>query len=393
MTRIPSFRTLLFWTHLAAGLAAGVIILIMSATGVALTYQRQFQAWADRGVWTPPPGASRLGLDDLASRIRAITGSEPASITIRASPTELAAVSLRGRPGTLLVDPYTGVIVEPGPRAARMRAFFRWNTDWHRWLGQTGEGRARGRAITGASNLLFLFLVLSGLYLWLPRVWSWRGVRAVIWFRRGLAGRARNFNWHNTAGFWAAIPLAIIVASGTVISYPWASALVYRVMGETPPAPAPRRAGGGAPAAAPEIATLASLDAAAAQAAQYAPAWRSMSLRLPADAGAPLTIGVDDGDGGQPQKRATLTLDAATGAVVSWEPFASQSRGRRARSILRFAHTGEVGGLPGQTIAGIASAAGVLLVWTGFMLAFNRFAAWRARRNRGVEQSAERRAA
>jgi uncharacterized iron-regulated membrane protein len=393
MKRIPSFRTILFWAHLAAGLTAGVVILIMSATGVALTYQRQLQAWADRGAWTPPAGASRLALDDLAARVQAVTGSEPAAITVRSSPAELASVSLRGRPGTLLVDPYTGALVEPGPRAARMRAFFRWNTEWHRWLGQTGEGRARGKAITGASNLLFLFLVLSGLYLWLPRAWSWRGVRAVIWFRRGLAGRARNFNWHNTAGVWAAIPLAVIVASGTVISYPWASALVYRVMGEVPPAPAPRRSGDVDTPPVPGISTRVSLDAAAATAAQHAPGWRSLTLRLPAEGAAPLTISVDNGDGGQPQKRATLTLDAATGAVLSWEPFGSLSPGRRARSIMRFAHTGEVGGLAGQTIAGLASAAGVLLVWTGFMLAFNRFAAWRARRSRAVDQSADRRAA
>jgi uncharacterized iron-regulated membrane protein len=144
---------------------------------------------------------------------------------------------------------------------------------------------------------------------------------------------------------------------------------------------------------APGISTRVSLDAAAATAAQHAPGWRSLTLRLPAEGAAPLTISVDNGDGGQPQKRATLTLDAATGAVLSWEPFGSLSPGRRARSIMRFAHTGEVGGLAGQTIAGLASAAGVLLVWTGFMLAFNRFAAWRARRSRVVDQSAERRAA
>ena len=54
----------------------------------------------------------------------------------------------------------------------------------------------------------------------------------------GLAGKARDFNWHNTIGFWSAIPLAIIVAGGVVISYPWATALVYRAYGEAPPAPA-----------------------------------------------------------------------------------------------------------------------------------------------------------
>ena len=47
--------------------------------------------------------------------------------------------------------------------------------------------------------------------------------------------------------------------------------------------------------------------------------------------------------------------------------------------ILRFAHTGEVLGLPGQTIAGIASAGAVVLVYTGLALALRRFVAWRRR--------------
>jgi len=33
-------RTVLFWAHLAAGTVAGVVILIMSVTGVALTYEK-----------------------------------------------------------------------------------------------------------------------------------------------------------------------------------------------------------------------------------------------------------------------------------------------------------------------------------------------------------------
>ena len=80
-----------------------------------------------------------------------------------------------------------------------------------------------------------------------------RGARsaAVVWFRGGLRGKARDFNWHNVIGLWCAVPLFVVVLSGVVISYPWASDLVYRVAGEAPPARARCRAAGGAwPAAA-----------------------------------------------------------------------------------------------------------------------------------------------
>src|SRR3712207_8450966 len=45
----------------------------------------------------------------------------------------------------------------------------------------------------------------------------------------------------------------------------------------------------------------------------------------------------------------------------------------RIRNTMRFAHTGEVLGIPGQTVAGIVSAGGAVLVWTGLALAWRRF--------------------
>jgi hypothetical protein len=47
---------------------------------------------------------------------------------------------------------------------------------------------------------------------------------------------------------------------------------------------------------------------------------------------------------------------------------------------MRFAHTGELGGLTGEAIAGLASAGGAFLVYTGVALALRRLATWRARR-------------
>jgi uncharacterized iron-regulated membrane protein len=44
---------------------------------------------------------------------------------------------------------------------------------------------------------------------------------------------------------------------------------------------------------------------------------------------------------------------------------------------VRFGHTGELGGLPGQLAAGLACVGGAVLVWTGLALAFRRLIAWR----------------
>ena len=267
-------------------------------------------------------------------------------------------------------------------------------TEWHRYLGRAGESRLIGRAITGASNLIFLFIVVGGLFLWWPRTWTWTALPNVLWFRPGLRSKARDFNWHNTIGFWSAIPLAVIVAGGVVISYPWATGLVYRAYGEEPPAPGGTlvaRGGGpggrGSDAKSPRVNGVA-LEAMIGKAEAVMPEWRSITVALPAPNAARTVLTLDAGDGGQPHKRATLTLDTRTGEVMRWEPFASQSAGRRARTWLRFAHTGEVYGLTGQTVAGIVTAGGAVLVWTGLGLALRRWVAWRKRSGSQIELKA-----
>ena len=269
--------------------------------------------------------------------------------------------------------------------------------------------------MTGACNLAFLVLVMSGAYLWLPKAWTGLQLRSITWFRRGLPGKARDFNWHNTIGFWSCVsPLVVVcVGDGDLVPVGEQSRLPRCGRDAARHRAGPRQRGGGAgrprggsrhdqavaasmaaararaaPAAdAHSPVDLGGLDAFLARAEQQVDGWRTISLRMPADDTAPLVFVIDQGSGGQPQKRGTLTLDRATGAVVKWEPFASNSPGRRLRTILRFAHTGEVLGLPGQTIAGIASAGGAVLVYTGLALSLRRFLSWRRRRGVDARQA------
>ncbi|MBS1810374.1 MAG: PepSY domain-containing protein [Acidobacteria bacterium] len=382
---MQQFRKVLFWCHLICGVIAGMIILVMSVTGVLLTYEKQMTWWADTRNYqiAVPAGATRLPVEELIAKVQAAQNAAPTGLTVRADNTAPVALSFdRGR--TVYANPYTGGVLGEG--APGMRNFFHVVTDWHRWLGTEGAGRATGRAITGVCNLAFLFIVVSGLYLWFPRKWNWAQLRNILWFRRGLPSKARDFNWHNVIGFWSLVPLFLIVLSGVVISYPWAGNLAYRVVGENPPTQPARPPGPppGAPGQGGGNATISTegLNQAWARAEQHTSDWKSLSLRLPNNADAPLAFTVDRGTGGEPQKRATLTLDRKTGDVAKWEPFSSFTAGRQLRTFLRFAHTGEVAGLTGQTIAGIVSLGGVVLVWTGLALAWRRFRAWKTRRTK-----------
>jgi len=374
-----SIRNVIFWTHLVCGLTAGIIIFIMCVTGALLAFEKDTIAFAERDnrVVDAPYEAQTKPVSAIIGAAKQFRpDSKPSSLLITNDPTAAVMVAL-GREGQVFVDPYTGEI--KGEGAGGVRSFFRTMTDLHRYIAMSGDGRPVGRAITGAGNLVFLFLAISGLYIWMPRRLEWRSVRPVLWFRAGTSGKARDFNWHNTIGFWCSAVLVVLTLTATVISYQWASNLVYTLTGNQPPPPANANA---TQAPAQPAETTANIDSLWDTARSQSPTWKTISLRLPVAKDAVFTI--DEGTSWNIFGRSTLTLDAASGTVAKWEPYSGQNSGRQLRSWMRFTHTGETGGPIGQFIALVACLGGAFLVYTGFALALRRFGNWRKRKRNAV---------
>ena len=113
------FRTILFWCHLIAGVSAGIVILIMSVTGVPLTYEKQMMYWADTRAFAiaPAAGAARLPVDTLLERASAARpGTAIQTITLRRGATEPASVV--GPDGTLSSTPTPARSSAPVPPAS-----------------------------------------------------------------------------------------------------------------------------------------------------------------------------------------------------------------------------------------------------------------------------------
>ena len=378
-----SLRRAIFWVHLAVGVAAAAAVLVMAVTGVLLTYEAQLNRWAlrDYRAAPPDPDAAPLGLDELIARVTGAPGAGHAtSVALNRDPREPAVVELDGG-AAVYVDRFTGERLGDGD--TRTRRFLRGVLYWHRWLALDGEYRIVGRTIMATANLGFLLLLVSGVYLWWPRAGGRAAWRRALWFRRGLGGRARDFNWHNVIGFWAAVPLAVIVASGATISYQWAADLVHRLAGDSPPFQASPRSSS-APLAQPDPLEPADpatppveLRVLAARAAAETPGWRSMTVRLPESMRHPVVVGVDRGTGRQPSRQEDLLFDRATGELIERAGYPTFSRGFKTRRWLRFAHTGEVYGVVGQSVAGVVSLGVAVMVWTGLAMSWRRWASWR----------------
>ncbi len=414
------FRSVLFWTHLVCGLVAGLSIGIMCFTGATLAFESEMVSWAERDARRVdvPADARRLPIDELQKKIReAQPDARPSGIAISNDPRDAIVFQL-GRDGALYANPYTGEIRTPA--STRVHDFLHTMEDWHRVLAMGGDNRPIGKAINGACNLAFFGLAVTGLYIWMPRSWSWRSVRAVGLFKGGLSGKARDFNWHNVIGLWSAPVLIVLTLTAVPISYRWGTNLIFKIAGEEVPAQVqPGMNGLTSPAVEvpkPEPGTrpLSQEALIAAVQAQF-PRWELLTLRTgggqrgpganaggarpanqnqenrPANAGERPARSEGDrarGEGRVPQAvtiivkepgswprtaTTTVSLNPFTGGVLKREGYADLPKSRQIRSWTRFLHTGQALGLVGQLVAGLACLGGCVLVYTGFALAWRRF--------------------
>lgn len=352
-------KKVLFWTHLIAGVSAGLVILTMAVTGAMLSFEKQIVEKAEQNVRivTPPSAeAQRLSLDEIvASAQKEKPKALAMSVTLKNDRNASTMVGF-GRAGALYVDPYTGKVLGGESKTHDVMHVIE---DIHRYLGK----REIGKPITGVAVVLFFVLLLSGIYIWWPK----RTYR----FNKRLKGKARDWNWHNVFGIWFSPLILITTVTGMLIAHTWATNFLYRITGNKPP-PAQQQQRGNKP---PEKALpMAKLDVLAAKAATYVCTWESINLRFPQKEGAPVTaIILEEAPEIGIPIRSTLSMDALTGEMKKWEPFMHENSGRKARVWARYLHTGEALGLPGRIAFFCSALAIVLMVWTGIALAYRRF--------------------
>lgn len=399
-------RALFFWIHLSIGVLAGGLILLMSVTGVLLGFERQMIAWIDGAPRVEATGAAPLPLDTVLARA-GVARASAASVIVKRDPTQPVTIRLRGEGAApVLAHPATGAVLTPAGDGSGQRLFSALRR-WHRWVGaEAGALRERMKLLNGIANLLFLGLVLSGLYLWWPRRWSVARLKATtVPQLRHRSGQVRDFNWHNSLGFWFAVPLALIIATGAFFSFRWPGQYLDIALGSEKERAAAREAiaearaargtagaeGGAArggerdePTGDPVRPGDAALAQYVAAAVAVRPDWAQLTLTLPDAKASEARVVVAEGNTYRPDLRWTIEVDRTTGAVAKASGYEELSTARKLRAWVRFGHTGEVFGIAGQVVATLASAVGVLLVLTGFALATRRLRQAVQRRRRGV---------
>ena len=230
-------RKLFAKLHLWLSLPLGIIISIICLSGAALVFERDITQALQRSLYTvvpPSEDAQSLSPSQLATHIQAQVSDSLhlSSLLLSANPHETAFASFRatGRK-QLSVNPYTGEVLG----WTQSYPFFQTMRKLHRWLldppASKGE-KSVGKIIVGITTLVMVFILISGLIIWIPRTRKALKNRLSVSCTKGW--RRFWYDSHVAIGFYSILFLLVMALTGLTWSFGWYRTAAYSLFGETP---------------------------------------------------------------------------------------------------------------------------------------------------------------
>lgn len=366
-----SLRNLFLQIHLYLGLATGLVIAVVCFTGAVLAFEDEIEEALHPERYFVEPAAARLPLDEVVARIQA---ERPdlviSSVTVHDDPRRSLELSTgRGGPRAF-ADPYTGALLGT---YVYNETFFYTMFALHRWLlaGDTGK------LIVGVCTLLFLVILVSGVFVWWPK--NRRQLQTRTKVTRTLGWKRFNFDLHVSLGIYAAVFLFIMAFTGLAWSFQWFNDGIYWVTRSPQTRTEPPQS-----AFQPNTAPV-SLEAAYQTASATLGPADYYSLSLPHDSAAALSVRALPEDAAHERATTSLYLDQYSGDVLGVERFADRSLGARVRTTFYPLHVGSIYGWPTRILAFLACVLGATFPITGILIWINKRSKrwrrwWRERR-------------
>jgi uncharacterized iron-regulated membrane protein len=369
MTGPSLYRALWRW-HFYAGLFCVPFVILLAITGSIYLFKPQVEAFAERPFnHLVASGPYAPAADQMTRAVAAVPGAHFSAYEVR-DPRDATRVLVGLDDGSqvrVYLHPVTGAVLKVLPEDRRLMEVVK-TIHGELLLG------AGGSIVVELAAAWALVMVVSGLYLWWPRGRS--GVAGILYPRLSAKGRPMWRDLHAVTGFWVSAFAIFLLLTALPWTTVWADGFkeVREVTGlvkgptdwkqSRADEHEDHRMAEGHVHRPPPV----SLDAMIASV-------RAEDLPPPvmiAPPSATSTSWMARSDTQDRPRRVTLTLDAATGAVVGRRGFADGHPIDQAVGYGIAAHEGQLFGLANQLL-GVATALGLILVCvSGYVMWWKR---------------------
>lgn len=363
------------WLHRILSIVVGVFISIVCFTGAMLIFEDEITEWQTPKLYkvTPKPGGA-MPISELLTGVLATEneGTEVLRVTINKNPKRSYRIVLETEDDSkvVYVNQYTGeVLGEP-----KESNFFDTMYRLHRSLLQPrpdDDSIFWGKKIVGISTLIFVFILITGIILWIPRKGQTFGGRLKISVTRGW--RRLWYDLHVVGGAYVAVLLLLMALTGLTWAFPWYRTAFYNIF-----APDTEQSASTPKGQNNEKPLYIDNETDSVNIGKYA-AWQKAIDEVVAMNRdyAQLTVGSDEirariSNYGNRSAADTYEFNPNTGTITGVALYADESQYRKARGWIYSLHTGYWGGFAMRVIYFIAALLGAALPITGYYLWIKR---------------------
>ncbi|MDR2761026.1 MAG: PepSY domain-containing protein [Planctomycetaceae bacterium] len=243
-------RLVAYKIHLWLGIVSGLILFVVCFSGTILTFKTEIIQFIERERYyiNEQIYSKQKSIEELISTIEKTENGKVVRVIIPAELNKTWIFNIRkesdktrqlpaGMPAShamlgtaYIVNPYTGESL--GQQRSKVYMFFMMLTFLHRFL--LLDIRT-GQIIVGSATLIFIALVISGFFLWLPsKITVIKNWLPGLKIRSKKSWQAFFFDLHNTLGFYVLIPVIVMALTGPIISFAWYRATFEKIIGAKP---------------------------------------------------------------------------------------------------------------------------------------------------------------
>ncbi|CAN1531236.1 PiuB Uncharacterized iron-regulated membrane protein [Flavobacteriaceae bacterium] len=215
--------------HLWLGLSSGIVVFIIALTGCLYAFQEEIQNYTEEYRFVEKQNKPFLLPSQLEQIARKeLPGKALHAIKYNGQEKSAEAIFFHYQPTyyyIVYLNPYSGKVLE---KANMDEGFFRFILDGHFYLWLPDQ---IGQTVVASSTLVFLILILSGLYLWYPRNKNAVKQRFSFKWKKGTKWKRKNYDLHNITGFYILLIALIFAITGLVWGFQWFAYSYYTVLG------------------------------------------------------------------------------------------------------------------------------------------------------------------
>ncbi|PPK95725.1 putative iron-regulated membrane protein [Nonlabens xylanidelens] len=220
-----SFKKFIFQLHKILGLATGLVVFLVAITGCCWTFREEIESLYDDYKKVTPQNKAILTPTEAKTYAEQVFPENTVHGTMfKKDDDAIEVIFYDAEPEfyqSVFLNPYTGKVIQVDNH---MTGFFAFILEGHMRLWLPKE---IGEQVVGVSILIFILIIISGFFLWVPKKRKNLKQRVKFDWKKTTRWKRKNFDLHTVVGFYISSLALIIAFTGSMMSYDWLKYVVY----------------------------------------------------------------------------------------------------------------------------------------------------------------------